>query len=423
MHPLKITLPGDYWDCWLYRGRLYLWTMDGTLVVLNWDHIISGLPKSESDALALTCAFSKGDYLYGDKWNLLFGDPDVKDLVQRKFRSVARHVLILSEMEVREAEVGRQENPFRELPTDIHMMSNQVLAATDSGVWRATAHRPLSTKYPVSSKPVRLWDCPVFSLDASRGRVAVAAGEEGLFEAGLSSGRLVVPEWRPEGDMDPPDLPPTPFIEREPVTFLRVHGLHASAASWAGASIYSSSSLSGACMAVFRLAADGGNQPRTFDRLVEQEAIFTNAGISWGAEDKLYCASENSIEVTRYAQPWDDHPDRELFTALGTIAFDAWKGSVVGGGVATFGTIVELENALVVIGSDNTTHTIPGPVTRWRVYPRSISYQNHLHVIRNDCIDIYSFNHDYFMEQKEKLAGAVWAPPPRQRSRARLFAQ
>ena len=49
--------------------------------------------------------------------------------------------------------------------------------------------------------------------------------------------------------------------------------------------------------------------------------------------------------------------------------------------------------------------TIPGPITRWRVYPRSMNYENHLHVILDDRIEIYSFNHDYFLSQQEKEIG------------------
>jgi hypothetical protein len=73
--------------------------------------------------------------------------------------------------------------------------------------------------------------------------------------------------------------------------------------------------------------------------------------------------------------------------------------------VAYFGVIVECENALVVMNDENEFFNIPDSVTRWRVYPRSIRYENHLHVISDSKIDIYSFNHDYFRSQEDKKIG------------------
>ena len=29
MQPIKLTIQGDYYDCQIYRGRLYLWTFNG----------------------------------------------------------------------------------------------------------------------------------------------------------------------------------------------------------------------------------------------------------------------------------------------------------------------------------------------------------------------------------------------------------
>ncbi len=101
----------------------------------------------------------------------------------------------------------------------------------------------------------------------------------------------------------------------------------------------------------------------------------------------------------------------EQFTQLQNLNLQAWKGKVIGGGTSYYGTIVECENALVVLLSNGQTKTIEGPITRWRVYPRSKNYQNHLHVIKDDRIEIYSFNQDYFLDQNEKLIGLEHKTP------------
>ena len=41
-------------------------------------------------------------------------------------------------------------------------------------------------------------------------------------------------------------------------------------------------------------------------------------------------------------------------------------------------------------------------------YPRSINYQNHLHVLLDDCMHVYSFNHNWLQNQWDKLMGSEY---------------
>jgi len=50
-------------------------------------------------------------------------------------------------------------------------------------------------------------------------------------------------------------------------------------------------------------------------------------------------------------------------------------------------------------------HTFAGEPVNWRIFPRSKHYENQLHIIYNDRLEIISFNHDYFVNQNEKWAG------------------
>ena len=60
MQPLKITIWGDFWDCQIYMGRLYLWKLDGALCVYNWDDILNTFIISPEDKLVLLCGFDLG---------------------------------------------------------------------------------------------------------------------------------------------------------------------------------------------------------------------------------------------------------------------------------------------------------------------------------------------------------------------------
>jgi hypothetical protein len=46
-----------------------------------------------------------------------------------------------------------------------------------------------------------------------------------------------------------------------------------------------------------------------------------------------------------------------------------------------------------------------------------MNYENHLHVILDDRIEIYSFNHDYFLDQEEKNIGIQFTSEKHKRTR------
>ena len=53
---------------------------------------------------------------------------------------------------------------------------------------------------------------------------------------------------------------------------------------------------------------------------------------------------------------------------------------------------------------------------------RSLNYENHLHVILDDKIEIHSFNQDYFLNQEEKKMGIQFKNErPRRNARFSYF--
>ena len=73
--------------------------------------------------------------------------------------------------------------------------------------------------------------------------------------------------------------------------------------------------------------------------------------------------------------------------------------------MAHFGVVIELEDSLLVLRSDEAIERIEGEVVSWRVFPRSRKYVNQLHVIYEDRLEIWCFLHDYFQNQDTKFYG------------------
>src|SRR5207249_4327200 len=105
MQPLKLVIPGQYWDSQIYAGRLYLFERDGSLRTINWDRLIKTWGIENSLRLAIECAFCRSDYLYGDQWSLLFSDHEVKAVIQQKFERLAEFELDVSANKLAEVSV------------------------------------------------------------------------------------------------------------------------------------------------------------------------------------------------------------------------------------------------------------------------------------------------------------------------------
>lgn len=396
MQPVKITIKGDYYDCQIYRGRIYLWTFDGDLKVYNWNDIVQSFIKKETDKIAMTFCFLDGNYLYKSSLIELFKDIDFKKLLLAKFTQIEKPVFQLTEKQLEKFLFGQQETPTGILPTDTEIYSNKLYFIHEKGLFSGSAHRNKSDKYPVGSRPSKLWDCNLLSIKANKyPQLALSGGDEGLFELNMAT-----------------SLPSN--LERVEKKIFQISKNHSSFSNYSFLNIYNTSLIENSFLAMFKwnITKDKNQNDkplRDYDTSISDKDIFDIKSnqhfISWGIEDKIYKATDGGFEIIKFNNYANEEKGQQKFTRLNSVNLQAWKGKIINGGTAYFGNIVECENALVVVQSNGEYLTIPGPITRWRVYPRSMNYENHLHVILDDRIEIYSFNHDYFLDQEEKNIG------------------
>lgn len=403
MQPLKIVISGNYYDCQIYRGRLYLWTFKGSLQVFDWEHIVQSQIIDKYDWLPITLGFIDGHYLYKPEANRIFNDADFRDLLSNRYEKATKYSIVLSFHDIENSLIGEQNVPSNLLPTDTEIYGNTLYYINETGLYKASAHRNRSEKYPVSSRPTKLWDCILLSLKANKyPQIALSGGCEGLFELNMISNNH-----------------PAKLIQVEDFSSIyKISDRHSSLANYSFLSLYNTSFIADSFMALFNwhIKDQAGKDAfyREYDFLLSDQEIFDNINqpksISWGIEDKLYQTTSNGFNVIKFNNNAKEDRGEKRFTKLNSISFDNINGRVINGGSAYFGNIIECENALIVMQSDGDIFTIPEAVTRWRVYPRSLNYENHLHVILDDRIEIYSFNHDYFISQGDKKLGIEYTP-------------
>lgn len=385
MKPIKITIKGSYLDCQIYRGWLYLWSFDGRLSVYNWNSIVDSLCEDQTDELAFKFSFKDGHYLYKQSLMELFSDPDFMTLLIEKFQRIEPYRLTISENKLRQFLIGEQDTPSGQLPIDTEIYNNILYYCVDNGLYKANAHKTEGN--PVSSKPIQLWDARILSLKANRyPQIALSAGSDGLFELSTAKDDAFF-NLR--------------HVERQ---IHQVSERHSSFANYANLSIYSSSLAGTSYMALYNWRDNNFGRPnRQFTDMIDSADIFGDAltDLSWGVDGKVFRANRSGFNIISF----NNYEKSKRFTKRDDFKKKLSKGNIIGAASAFFGNIVEFESGLKAILTDGNVLDINQPITRWRIYPRSFNYENQLHVLLEDEMRIYAFNHDYFISQIDKILG------------------
>ncbi|MBS1963099.1 MAG: hypothetical protein JST04_12865 [Bdellovibrionales bacterium] len=389
MQPIKLTIPGQFWDSQIYSGKLFLFGVNGDVRTLKWDELVEDWAVADDLRLALKCAFSQSALLYSDYSKSFVDDNEIKSVIRGKFDRLSELNLELSSRQIEHHSKRRQDSPFPFPHSDSCIYGRKMFVATKKGIYEAGCDG--KTTYPISTKVTRGWDAPVLTISASYKCLALAAGSEGLFEVKLGD------NFGFNGKADPERLTSGNFT----------------GCNWLYFSIYGSSHTTGGKLIDYRKGEENeDNGKRRFfsrDESIErvisgvrtERSIFHDQGYSWGNQDKIFLANDRRIKIKKYS-PWDKE---NRLSDLATLDLASWKGAIVSAATAHFGSVIECENALVVLPTEGSAITIPGEPVNWRVFPRSKHYENHLHVLYQDRLEIFSFNHDYFLDQDAKLLG------------------
>lgn len=397
MQSVSLFIKGDYWDSQIYSGDLMLFGADGSLSRVDWNAVIEELATShESIRTALRVAFTDSDLFYNSRIRIVLADPDIYGIIRGKLEELA--ALTVEMREILWSKYSRtSDTPFRFLSTDTEVYYNQIIAAGDEGLF--SLPRSAAGTKDMVARMHKHHDGRVLQVKASNQNtaVAVAAGTDGLFE--------FVAKSRSEELLDDKRVLAT---------------VPCSGCDWAFKSVFGWNSET-AFLASFNEEKDPGSQKklRRFDKVLYQDQMFEGQDFEleddvrvWGSHEKVFCISGRELKVLTYKPPsFDGKVKKDVntqghkFSRLGFQSVDFDVDEVISMGTAPFGTVIELENRLVVLRSDGRVDEFPGEAVHWRVFPRSENYNNQLHIVYDDFIQIVSFVHDYFVDQSQKLVG------------------
>lgn len=393
MQPVKIKIQGNFYDSQIYRDRLYLWHFDGRLSIYDWKQLIYNISISEFLSYVKELCFIDGSYLYHNEWfGRLLLDHEIANLLTKKISSISGMCFVITEEELAKVVLKEYDVPFYEMPLDTHIYNGNLYYTIENGQYVSKIQ---SAKDPLSAmkRPGRIFDGRVVHMAASGGRMAMSMLSDGLCERILSGS----------------------FASYE---IKRVSDKHSNFAHYNYSNIFNSS-LKGDSFLVYNSKEEQEPSPSLYsfarkeiDRskahvFYEDNILkMKKGGIGWGFNDRIYYSSGKSVSAVRFA----GYDKDDMFQILkeDVSIKGAPNDMIVNAAVAYFGNIIEYMSKLVVLQSDDDVLEITEPITRWRVFPRSLNYENQLHVILDDCICIYGFMHDYAANSWEKVMGSYY---------------
>ena len=377
MQAVTLTVRGEYWDSQIYKGRLLLFGMDGSLTELDWPRTVASLLTGKAFHFAGECAFANNQYLYDESWQRAIASPDIEGLLKNQFEQLTRE-----HWEIPLERSTRYDWPGHYLHQDSQFYKDSLFSVSKSGVEMITLAR-LFKRRSTAVRFDRLNDFPAIGLDISYDTLALAGGEDGLFRLGI------------KGEDDDGSLN-------------RVSADSSQKCSWMSYNIYNSSYSAGSGLMRFeptRQRRGSSSDAFVFREKIDEQSLFraNGTGHSWGRFDTCCLYSGQRIFVTRYKNQTKKASYKT--TQLPPIQVDHWKGEFVSADIAPFGVIVEMDECLIVVRSDGQVETLRGEPVSWRIFPKSHNYENQLHIVYDDRVEIKCYVHDYFVDDNAKIAG------------------
>ncbi len=390
MQDLTLQIEGEWWDSILYKGRLHLLHLDGSIKVFDWEELIADLAVklAPQSGKAFKFAFSESNALYRQT----IGEHELRS----SFNSFEEKTFTLDKKLLSKYLVFENGIRFPFPSATSAMYYDTLITASPEGVHSGHFDPDEDLFAPVE----KLTDLPSNQAWPAYGVAAIAGGTEGLFELDLG---VFENSTQPK---------PITNISRRQADFC----------DWMFQNIVASSLESGSYLAEFstevKIVRDGqatkkhdatGDLPPVFRKsLGEARDLSDDLKIrgnnspqfSWGSQDKFYVISDGELGSFRFLR------DGRVIPTGNTVSLNMPIDNLVSVQTALFGLILEFDQGIIVIKSDETTLEIAGEPARVKTFPRSKRYENHLHIMRDDALEIRSVNSDFEINQFEKRFGS-----------------
>lgn len=183
LRTLKIRIPGQWEDAWMYRGALLLWTTSGELVWIDIEEL-RGFARAQFGAHLAFLAqhlVLRSERKAEDEFVELSALSEVSAALFRPLQSSDETVLSIENAPIRSTSI--EKIPGRVLDTQVY--ANRVFSAGDEGVYEAQ----FTPRFASSRSPlVQMTPRPATSIVSGAGRIAASLGTAGLVSRSVEFG-------------------------------------------------------------------------------------------------------------------------------------------------------------------------------------------------------------------------------------------
>jgi hypothetical protein len=172
---IRLFVPGDFQDAFVYMGTLLAVTAEREIVALNFDQLVNELPPPADSGVLYTLFLLRNNMLGDAGAQALLGDRLIRKSIRRRFESTEEHLLAIDHWDSR-LDYRRVLGDGALL--DLQIYNSRLFAATTAGVVQTDL---LSESSELRfSAPLKRTDARCMSISVRYGTVAASCGSDGL---------------------------------------------------------------------------------------------------------------------------------------------------------------------------------------------------------------------------------------------------
>lgn len=348
---ISIKIEGDFIDSFIYSGTLFLVSANSYISIYSWDGLLSNISDEQLLNFLKDCRKSL-------------------NLVEDKYQKI--HIKF-EEEQLKEHKWG-EALPLEAWTTDINVYNNCLYIADENGVY--TVKFDYNRKKLAQNTRVKLWDKYAYKVSPNNNsRVAIAAGSNGIITAFPQFNRSI--------------------RESEDIKTIKIHSYDC---EWIGNNLITNSKGESHVLVFAELPEKTNDMSKdSYTNLINElkrqdpETIKIDNDsqgsiiYSWMAGKKLFSLLKNGEIIEKNINVLQDIKTQKA-TTLPLLT----SSRVLAVRSALFGAVIEIGDNLFSLTESGVDPISDRPVS-WRVFPRSKSYLNHLHIVENDHLAIRAY--------------------------------
>lgn len=172
---IRLGIPGEWADAWLYKGHVLLWDRSGFMYYIALSEVRSYVNACAGEDIAALSdlLIFRNDWKLREPFPLLMG---LSEVAAKIFHRMGTSQLSLP---LANLEIGNisSEPAYSDFLLDTAIYADRVFAATDSGIYETAVRLDRRVKYDAVEQITDVW---ARSIGAHGARVVASLGEEGL---------------------------------------------------------------------------------------------------------------------------------------------------------------------------------------------------------------------------------------------------